>query len=83
MVFTDYHELTSHIHDVIHFARPMFENSSHSFSVATGEIDVDKMLFVNDCGENIPLKYEAEYELYYSAFSVGDYEVETIMVGSL
>ena len=66
-IFTNYNDLSSHIHDVIHFASPVIENNSHSFSIITGKIHQDEMVFVNDNGEIIPLEYEDEDELYYSA----------------
>ena len=66
-IFTNYNDLSSHIHDVIHFARPKFENNSHTFSIITGKIHRDKMVFVNDNGEIIPLEYEQEDDFYYSS----------------
>lgn len=65
--FTNYNDLSSHIHDVVHFSRPMVPDNSHSFSIITGKIHRDKMVFENDNGEIIPLVYEEEDDLYYSA----------------
>ncbi len=66
-IFTNYNDLSSHIHDVVHFARPKFQDNSRSFSIITGNIHRDKMVFVNDNGEIIPLAYEQEDDLYYSS----------------
>ncbi|MFJ5768890.1 hypothetical protein [Psychrobacillus sp. NPDC093180] len=66
-IFTNFNDLSSHIHDVVHFARPMFQNNSHPFSIITGKIHRDQMMFVNDNGETIPLVYEQEDDFYYSA----------------
>ena len=65
-IFTNYHDLSSHIHDVIHFARPTSDSDGHNFSIITGQINQDKMVFVNDNGEMIPLKYEQEEDFYYT-----------------
>ncbi|MDW0116271.1 hypothetical protein QTL97_04950 [Sporosarcina thermotolerans] len=67
-VFTNYHDLSTHIHDIIHFTMPMSQDRTHFLSIITGRIDHDKMVFVNDNGEIIPLTYEHE-DLYYSALS--------------
>ena len=64
-IFTNYNDLSSHIHDVIHFARPMSDNNSHTISIITGRIHRNQMMFVNDNGEMIPLKYEKEDDYYY------------------
>jgi len=64
-VFTNYNDLSSHIHDVIHFARPTSENNSHTLSIITGRINLNKMMFVNDNGESIPLNHEPEDDYYY------------------
>ncbi|MBO0602531.1 hypothetical protein I2483_12765 [Sporosarcina sp. E16_3] len=66
-IFTDYNELSSHIHDVIHFTRPTFQDNRRSFSIITGKIHQDEMVFVNDNGDIIPLAFEQEDDLYYSA----------------
>ena len=75
-IFTNYKDLSSHIHDVVHFARPKLGDNSHSFSVMTGEVYWDKMVFVNDNGDNMPLKHEQEYNLYYCTLPGDDYSIE-------
>ncbi|MCZ2257320.1 hypothetical protein [Sporosarcina sp. G11-34] len=65
-IFTDYSDLSFHMHDVVHFSKPKLQNSSHSFSVVTGKFDRDNMVFLKDQGESISIGYEQEYDLYYS-----------------
>ncbi|WP_186673036.1 hypothetical protein [Sporosarcina sp. BP05] len=66
-IFTNYNDLVSHIHDVVHFTTSDFQDNSRSFSIITGKIHRDKMMFVNDNGEIIPLAYEQEDDFHYSA----------------
>ncbi|MCZ2257311.1 hypothetical protein [Sporosarcina sp. G11-34] len=66
-IFTNYNDLSSYIHDVVHFAKPMLQDNNHSFSIISGKLHRDKMVFVNDNGEIIPLTYEQEDDLYYLA----------------
>ncbi len=67
-LFTDYNDLSSHIYDVVHFAKPRPPNATcgHAFSVMMGEVRWDQMVFINDEGERIPIKYEKEYDFYFS-----------------
>ena len=65
-IFTNYNDLSSHIHDVIHFARSTSDNNSHNFSIITGRIHRNQMMFVNDNGEMTPLTYVQEDDFYYS-----------------
>lgn len=73
-VFTNYDDLASHIHDVVHFSKSKFQNSSHVFSVITGKVQWSMMVFINDQGESIPIKYEQEYDFYYSVLHEVDYQ---------
>lgn len=65
-IFTNYDELSAHMYDVIHFAKPQLQNSSHPFTVVTGKINWSTMIFVNNEGESIAIHHEEEYDLYFS-----------------
>lgn len=75
-LFTDYRDLASHIYDVVHSARPNIETGSHSFTVMTGEVYWDQLLFVNDQGDKMHLKYEQEYHFYYCTVPMDDYSIK-------
>lgn len=60
-IFTNYNELSSHIYDILHHSLNNF-----SFSVERGQVNWDKMIFVNEDGKSIPLMYESEDDFYFS-----------------
>lgn len=64
-VFTSYKELSSHIHDVVHYTMSELEEN-HLFTIIKGEVYWDQLIFVSECGEEIPIKYESEEDIYYS-----------------
>ncbi|REB08737.1 hypothetical protein DVB69_06315 [Sporosarcina sp. BI001-red] len=64
-VFTSYNELSTHIYDVVHYTT-LEQKGSHLFSVIKGEVFWDQSIFVSDHGKEFPIKYEREYDLYYS-----------------
>lgn len=66
-VFTDFNDLSSLIYDVLHHSIPVSQNVDHNFSIITGHVYWESMVFVNSGGKRIPLEYESEYDLYYSS----------------
>ena len=65
-IFTDYEDLSSLIYDVIHHSRLSDQHTCHSFSIITGSVQWEKMTFIEDNGEKVPLRYEPDHNLYYS-----------------
>lgn len=68
-IFTNYVDLLSHIHDVLHSTCTKSSRGNYTFTISVGEVFWDQMLFVNEEGVCIPITYEQEDELYYSATS--------------
>lgn len=64
-LFTDYEELASHVHDVVHYTTSE-EKGSHLFSIIKGEVYWERLIFISEHGEEIPLQYEQEEDFYYS-----------------
>lgn len=64
-IFTNYNDLSSHIHDVVHFTNSVLPTRSNSFSIIKGEFYLDRKIFVSDHGVETPVICEQEEDLYY------------------
>ena len=65
-VFTSYEEMSSLIHDIIHYSILPAHHDPHSFSILTGSLDAATLKFRTDSGHSIDLHYESEDDIYYS-----------------
>ena len=65
-VFTSYEDMSSLIHDIIHYSLLPEQQEHHSFSVLTGQLDTHALKFKSDTGHSIPVRYESEDDIYYS-----------------
>ncbi|KMY54094.1 hypothetical protein AC623_09105 [Bacillus sp. FJAT-27231] len=66
-LFTNYKEVSTLIHDVVHYTELDSRETVYSFSIKTGTVNWEKNLFITDSGDEVPLKYEEDYDMYYSA----------------
>ncbi|WP_301109211.1 hypothetical protein [Sporosarcina sp.] len=64
-IFTSYDELSSLIHDIVHYSILPTQRDSHQFSIQTGELDTHNLQFKADGGHSITVRYESEEDLYY------------------
>ncbi|MEK5067044.1 hypothetical protein [Sporosarcina sp. FSL K6-1508] len=74
-IFLDYKELSSIIYDILHFSHVHVQNDCHTFSINIGHIHYEKMMFIDDNGEKIPLRYEPDYDLYFSNLQLSTVEL--------
>ena len=65
-VFTSYEDMSSLIHDVLHYSLLPEHQKQHSFSVLMGQLDTQKLIFNSDHGHSISVRYESEEDIYYS-----------------
>lgn len=65
-VFTSYEEMSSLIHDIIHYSLLPEQQEHHSFSVQIGHLDKNSLHFKSHHGHAIPVRYEQEEDIYYS-----------------
>lgn len=65
-IFTDYSDLASLLHDIIHYTNHPSNHPAHTFSIMKGSLHTEQMVFINECGHAIPLLYESEDDLYYA-----------------
>ncbi|ARK22288.1 hypothetical protein CSV69_14590 [Sporosarcina sp. P26b] len=65
-VFTSYEDLSSLIHDIIHYSLLPSRQDRHSFSILVGQLDTQSLQFEVDDGKSVPVRYEREEDLYYS-----------------
>ncbi|PID01132.1 hypothetical protein CSV67_15450 [Sporosarcina sp. P2] len=64
-VFTSYEEMSSLIHDIIHYSLLPPQQDRHLFSILTGYLDTTTLKFKSDNGLSIALRYESEDDIYY------------------
>lgn len=64
-VFTSYEDMTSLIRDIIHHSHMPPDQESHIFSIRTGYLDADRLIFQSDTEDPLPLRYESEQDMYY------------------
>ena len=65
-IFTNYKELSSHVHDIIHHTVPS-EKEDYLFFIIKGTLDLKRLLFISEHGEQIPIYYEAAEDICYCA----------------
>ncbi|PIC96921.1 hypothetical protein CSV69_05250 [Sporosarcina sp. P26b] len=65
-IFTSFEDMSSLIHDIIHYSLLPEQQQHHSFSVLTGCLDKQALQFKSDQGYSIPVRYESEDDIYYS-----------------
>ncbi|ARF14266.1 hypothetical protein [Sporosarcina ureae] len=65
-IFTSYEEMSSLIHDIIHYSLLPSQQDRHSFSILTGDLDTTALKFQSDNGHSIAVRYESEDDIYYS-----------------
>ncbi|ARF18042.1 hypothetical protein SporoP17a_12605 [Sporosarcina ureae] len=65
-VFTSYEDLSSLIHDIIHYSLLPPRQDRHSFSILVGQLDTQTLQFEGDNGNSVPVRYEREEGVYYS-----------------
>lgn len=65
-VFTSYEDLSSLIHDIIHYSLLTPQQDRHSFSILVGQLDTQRLQFEVADGKSVPVRYEREEDLYYS-----------------
>ena len=65
-VFTSYEDLSSLIHDILHYSLLPSRQDRHSFSILVGQLDTQNLQFESENGNSISLRYESEDDIYYS-----------------
>ncbi|MFD1927810.1 hypothetical protein ACFSFY_07010 [Sporosarcina siberiensis] len=65
-IFTEYNDLSDLIHDIIHYTDLKMQQESHSFTICTGKIQLNRMVFIADNGQCTRLLHDSEDNLYYS-----------------
>ncbi|PID20370.1 hypothetical protein CSV61_14695 [Sporosarcina sp. P3] len=65
-IFTSYEEMSSLIHDIIHYSLLPTQQDRHSFSILTGNLDTTTLKFQSDNGLSIAVRYESDDDIYYS-----------------
>ncbi|WP_303968671.1 hypothetical protein [Sporosarcina ureae] len=65
-IFTSFEEMSTLIHDIIHYSLLPIQDVQHSFSILTGQLDTVALQFQSDKGHSIAVRYESEDDIYYS-----------------
>ncbi|ARF17537.1 hypothetical protein SporoP17a_09780 [Sporosarcina ureae] len=65
-IFTSYEEMSSLIHDIIHYSLLPTQQDRHSFSILTGNLDTTALKFQSNNGLSIAVRYESDEDIYYS-----------------
>lgn len=65
-IFTDYQDLASLLHDIMHYTDHVSHNAVYTFSIMKGSLHTEQMVFINELGQTIPLSYEQEDDLYFA-----------------
>lgn len=65
-IFTSFEDMSSLIHDIIHYSLLPTQHDHHSFSILTGQLDIAALQFQSDNGQSIAVRYESEDDIYYS-----------------
>lgn len=71
-VFTSFEDMSSLIHDIIHYSLLPTQHEQHSFSILTGKLDTAALQFQSDTGHSIAVRYESEDDIYYSAWIINE-----------
>lgn len=64
-IFTDYNELTTLLYDVLHHTNPESGKDGHIFSISTGRLLWDEMLFIDTRGESVELYFDPIDQIFY------------------
>lgn len=65
-VFTSYEDLSSLMHDIIHYSLLPSPQDRHSFSILVGRLDTQNLQFEAVNGDSVSVRYESDEDLYYS-----------------
>ncbi|ARK24924.1 hypothetical protein SporoP37_09785 [Sporosarcina sp. P37] len=65
-VFTSYEDMSSLIHDIIHYSLLPSQQDQYSFSILIGNLDINTLQFQSSTGQTIAVRYEQDNDIYYS-----------------
>ena len=66
-ICTSYKEVSSFMHDILHYSVLPSDKSGHVFHIRKGVVDLNAQEFTSDCGQVIALYYETSDDIYYKA----------------
>lgn len=65
-VFTSCEDMSSLIHDIIHFSLLPTQHDRHSFFILIGHLDTTALKFQANNRHSITVRYESDDDIYYS-----------------